>query len=390
MRIAVVRGANLNPWELANFELPAHDVVAIGSQRGTFDAHALEFQSLALRSPAEVVARLPGRLKAAAVHFGGDPGYLFGLQEALKGFDIAHTAELSSPYSLQALKARERGHVARVVATVWENIESPPLANPLVARRARRVALGADRFLAISSRARRHLEHAGVPAERIDVIPMGVDIARFAPAPRSSDQRGDLRILSVSRLVPEKGVEDLVAALGLLHASGVAASVTFAGAGPSLERLRRMAGELGVSDRVRFAGVLPYEQLAALHRDHDVFVLASAPRPTWEEQFGFAVVEAMASGLPVLAGDSGSLPEVVGDPRQLVAPHQPQRLADALAALAADPARRAELGAANRRVAQERYDRTLVAQRILAFYERALEASPASTSSSRPPMALQS
>jgi len=390
VRIAVVRGANLNAWELANFALPGHEVVAVGSHRGAFDAHGVPVGRLRLHSPADVVARLPAPLPAVVARFGGDVSWLLGLERALRGFDIAHVAELASPYSLQALRARDAGAVTRVVATVWENIALPPAPNSLVARRAAAVARGVDRFLAISERARRHLLYAGVADERIDVFGMGVDLERFAPCDRPAAP--ELRILSVCRLVPEKGVEDLVVAVGLLAGRGVAVRLTFAGEGPSRPQLERLAAAGGVADRVRFAGFVPYEQMPALHRDADVFVLASAPRATWQEQFGFAVVEAMASGLPVLAGDSGSLDEVVGDPAQLVAPHRPERLADALEELAGDPARRAALGAANRRRAEQRYDRQRVAGELAEFYERALAspASSASTASSRPPISRQS
>lgn len=369
MRIALVRAGNLNPWELANFDLPS-EVVAFGSRTGSFDAHGLPMAARRLPSPGDAVARLPALAQGAVGRFVGDVAYLGGLQKALTGFDIAHTAELSTLYSWQAVRAREHGAVRRVVATVWENIAVPPPANAAVARRAQTVAAGLDRALAISERARLHLRVAGVPEDRIEVLPMGVDLERFAPVERSGT--GPLRVLSVSRLVSEKGVEDLVLALRLLADRGVDATLTLAGDGPLRLRLGALAAQLGVADRLTLAGVVPYERLAELHRDHDVFVLASAPRATWQEQFGFAVVEAMASGLPVLAGDSGSLDEVVGDPAQLVTPHQPAALADALAALAADPARRAALGAENRARAEQRYDRRRVAEAIQGFYERAL------------------
>jgi glycosyltransferase involved in cell wall biosynthesis len=386
VRVAIVRGANLNAWELANFELPGHELVAVGSRRGAFDAHGVPLGHVRLRSPADVVARLPYPLPAVVARFGGEVSWLAGLREALRGFDLAHTAELSSPYSAQALAARDAGAVRRVVATVWENIALPPVANPLVARRVRLVAGGVDRFLAVTSRAREHLRYAGVEDERIDVLPMGIDLERFAPFARAGGP--ELRILCVSRLVPEKGVEDLVVALGLLAARGLAARVTFAGEGPSRGRLEQLAAAAGVADRVVFAGLVPYERMPDLHRDADVFVLASAPRATWQEQFGFAVVEAMASGLPVLAGDSGSLDEVVGDRAQLVTPHMPERLADALEALS-DRARREALGAANRARAEARYDRRKVAAELERFYERAL-ASPARTASSRAAITRQS
>jgi glycosyltransferase involved in cell wall biosynthesis len=394
MRIALVRGGNLNPWELANFDLPEHEIVAFGSRSGSFEAHGLPLNARRLPSPDDAVRRLPGLGQAAVRRFTGDIDYLIGLERALRGFDVAHVAELATAYSHQALRARDGGAVSRVVATIWDNIALPARENALVERRVHHVAAGLDRCLAISERARLHLALAGVPDERIEVIPMGVDLERFTPHDSSRAANEPLAVLSVSRLVAEKGVEDLVVAMRVLADRGVGARLTLVGEGPLSGRLHAMAEQLGVADRVELAGTIPYEELPSIHRSHDVFVLASGPRTTWQEQFGFAVVEAMACGLPVLAGDSGSLDEVVGDRAQLVTPHHPPALAEALAQLAADPERRRALGAANRRCAEERYDRRKVARRIAAFYERALEApprpNPASSPSRRSPMARQS
>jgi phosphatidyl-myo-inositol dimannoside synthase len=370
LRVAVVRGPNLNPWELANYE-GIGDIVAFGSCRGSFSTQRLVLPVRRLHSPADLLTRLPALARAAALRFGGNLDHLFGLESAVRGFDIVHAAELSTGYSAQAVKARRRGACRRVVATVWENIPLPAPENPLVARRVRRVAAGLDHCIAISDDARLGLELAGVPPERIDVLPMGVDVERFRP---ESGERapGPLRVLSVARLVSEKGVEDLVIAGGLLGARGIGAELTIVGTGPLSARLGRLARDLGV--RLRLPGAVPYAELPALHRANDVVVLASAPRATWREQFGFAIVEAMASGLPVLAGDSGSLDEVVSDPEQLVRPHDPGALADALAALAADAEHRRQLGGRNRRRAVGCYDRRRVAARLRDIYERVLEA----------------
>ncbi|MEA2423274.1 MAG: alpha-maltose-phosphate synthase [Thermoleophilaceae bacterium] len=374
MRIALIRGPNLNPWELGNFDF-GEEVVPFGSRRGSFEgAHGLPLEARRLWGPSDALGSLPGLAQALIYRLVGNYEYLFGLERALEGFDIAHSAELITQYSLQAVRAREAGRVKRVVATVWENIMLPAHENAVVARRAARVAGGLDGAIAISERARLGLELAGVPGERIETIPMGVDVEHFATGESRVD--GPLRVLSVARLVPEKGVEDLVVALRLLGDRGVDARLTLVGTGPLGPRLHSMADRLGVADRLDMPGTIPYERLPSVYGDADVFVLASAPRTTWREQFGFAVVEAMACGLPVLAGHSGSLDEVVGDADQLVTPHDPVELADALEGLAREPALRAARGAANRERALERYDRREVAQRIKRFYERVL-ASPA-------------
>ena len=373
MRVAVIRGPNLNAWELANFTLPDDEVVTFGSRRGSYESHGLPLPVRRLPCPTDYVRRLPWPVPQAIWQFAGSTDALCGLQLALRGFDIAHAAELASPYSLQAVRARRRGRVKRVVATAWENIAVPPLPNARVAARVAAVAAGVDRWIAISDRARVHLELAGVPAERIEVLPMGVDLDHFSVNPVRSGE-GPLRILCVSRLEPEKGVIDLVVAVRVLRDQGIEAELTLAGEGSQRARLEQLAHALGVDDAVDLVGTIPYAEIPALHREADVFALASAPRATWQEQFGFAIVEAMASGLPVLAGASGSLDEVVGDDAQLVRPEDPRSLAAALAQLAGDADLRRSRGARNRARAEQRFDRRAVATQIRAFYERALAA----------------
>ena len=182
--------------------------------------------------------------------------------------------------------------------------------------------------------------------------------------------------MSVCRLVSEKGVEDLVVALRLLRDRQVDAQLTLVGSGPLEGRLREMAAALGLDERVDLPGGVPYAEVPALLAASDVFVLASAPRATWREQFGFAVVEAMAAGLPVLAGHSGSLDEVVGDTDALVTAPRPGRAGRAPGAAGRGPGAAAPARRRNRVRAEERYDRRRVAERIAGFYERVLAMPP--------------
>ncbi len=332
-----------------------------------------------LRTPSEAVSKLSPRAGGVVDLIAGSTERLLGLERALAGFDIAQVLELSMPFSLQAIAARDRGAVQRVVVTVMENIAYPPQANRAVVARAQAIAAGADHFLAITERARLHLQLAGVPDDRITVLPLGTDTDRFAPPPGGAPAHdGPLRVLCVSRLEPGKGVEDLALAIGLLARRGVGTEVTFVGDGPSRAAIERIGSDLGVAERIHFHGPVAWEQLHEVHRAHDVFVLASAPTRNWREQFGFAVIEAMSSGLPVLVGDSGSLMEVAGRADCLVRPHDPISLADRLGEHAARPDERRAQGAYSRERALAHFDQRLIRARLREVYEGVL-ARPART-----------
>ena len=184
------------------------------------------------------------------------------------------------PMTLQACEARDRGRCRRVVASVMENIPFHPDQNRWVRRRIAETARRVDRFIAMSERARLHLELHGVDPERIVVLPVGTDVERFGPAPLPRDD-GRFRVLSVARLEQGKGVEDLAIAAGLLARRGVDVSVTFLGRGPLRGRLERVAAEMGIADRVELPGFVPWGELHEVYRRHDAFVLASGTTRNW-------------------------------------------------------------------------------------------------------------
>ncbi len=370
MRVALIRGSLIGPWEFGNHVVDGVDVELMAA-RGGAEGLAPPFAVRELRSPAQVLSRLSPRATGLLELVAGSIQYLSGLEEALDGFDVAHATEVYMPMTLQACDARDRGRCRVVVASVMENRAFQPDHNRFERRRIDRIARRVDHFVAMSEAARLHLELYGVEPERITVRPNGIDTERFRPAPGPAEHQG-LRVLSVSRLEYGKGVEDLVIAIGLLARRGVDARVTLQGRGPLERRLRQIAAAMGVTERVTFGGFVPYPGLPEVYRAHDVFVLASGATRYWQEQLGYAVLEAMASGLPVIAGASGSLPEVVGRDDALVRPHDPEALADALEALT-DPSVRADRGAFSRRRALERYDQRDAAADLRDLYARLLK-----------------
>ncbi len=200
------------------------------------------------------------------------------------------------------------------------------------------------------------LRRLGLPTDRSTIVPCGVDTSVFTPrgpvAPRSERRR----LLILGRLVERKGQDDAVRAL---RAVPDAELVVVGGprpeavdTDPEVRRLRGIAAEAGVGDRLVFAGSVARADVPAWVRSADV-VLAVP----WYEPFGITPLEAMACGRPVVATAVGGLQDSVVDgvTGDLVPPRDPERLGAVLAALLADDERRAAYGAAGVRRARSRY-----------------------------------
>ncbi len=158
--------------------------------------------------------------------------------------------------------------------------------------------------------------HYRVNPSIIRIVPGGVDLARFAtrePRAQARERLGWPRdrptIATVRRLVPTKGIEQLIEAAALIRAEVPDLLVVIAGTGPLAGDLQRRVHERGLDEVVKFAGYISDEQLPLLYRAADTFVV-----PTQAfEGFGLVVVEALACGTPVLVTPVGGLPEVVRD-----------------------------------------------------------------------------
>jgi glycosyltransferase involved in cell wall biosynthesis len=192
---------------------------------------------------------------------------------------------------------------------------------------------------------------------KVAVVHCGVDPAAFAPVERTAD--GPLRIVAVGTLHEVKGQVHLIEACRTLTERGVAVTCRFIGDGPDREALQARIDEYGLGDRVVLAGRMTTDAVAAELAAADVLVAPSVPTKGGKRE-GIPVVlmEAMSTGLPVVASRLSGIPELVTDGVSglLVTPGDDVALADALAALAADPALRRRLGAAGRDTVLREFD----------------------------------
>lgn len=210
----------------------------------------------------------------------------------------------------------------------------------------------------------RELLAIGADQDRVVVVPCGVDAAAFSPEGVVADRAPGLRrMVSLGRLVPRKGVDDAVRALARIPATEL---LVVGGPppgrldrDPEVARLRAVAGEAGVADRVRFLGALERTAVPAVLRSADLAVCVP-----WYEPFGIVPLEAQACGTPVVGSRVGGLLDSVADGRTGVL--VPPRCPGALAAAAAPLLDRPDVLAAMGRSGVERVRRSFTWERVAA------------------------
>ncbi len=238
-----------------------------------------------------------------------------------------------------------------------------------------RVAAQVDAVVATCRDEVDELARMGVPTDHVHVVPCGVDTEHFTPAdagqqPPALPSSGRPRLLAVGRLVERKGFDLAVRALAELPEAELVVvggpPADRLGDDPEARRLRSLAAELGVEDRLLLTGQWPHADLPALYRSADV-VLAVP----WYEPFGITPLEAAACGRPLVGTAVGGLLDSVEDgvTGLLVPPRDVPALAAAVRRLLEDPETAAAMGARARARAVERFDWSVVAARTEAVLD---------------------
>lgn len=188
------------------------------------------------------------------------------------------------------------------------------------------------------------------------ITPFGVDTRQFSPA-QEKRADGKLVIGMVKALEPKYGVDVLLRAFAqvLPQLSGLDARLEIYGGGSERQALEQLANQLDIAPRVRFCGAVPHEQVPKILRKLDIFCV---PSVSDSESFGVAAVEALACGVPVVAGAVDGFKEVLrdGETGFLVPPGDAESLAERLVQLAHAPSLRQEMGRAGRADVQARFE----------------------------------
>ena len=228
----------------------------------------------------------------------------------------------------------------------------------------------AHAVVANSGAAREQLAREGVPTARLHLIPNGLDISRYTPVPPAgAGNAARLRkIVMVANLRAEKGHDTVLRSAPRILARYPDASITFVGEGPRRESLEILTRALDLVGRVTFLG--ERQDVPAVLGQHDLFVL-----PSRSEAFPNALIEAMATALPVIATDVGGIPEVVRDGvnGRLVPPDDADALADAVLGFMDDPAAAAALGRAARADVERHYTLDRMVERFEQLYLSEIE-----------------
>ncbi|MCD0481681.1 glycosyltransferase family 4 protein [Streptacidiphilus sp. ASG 303] len=280
----------------------------------------------------------------------------------------------AAPLGLMAPALRRAG--ARRLLGMTHGHEAAWAQLPGSRRLLRRIGAGTDVLTYLGEYTRSRIAAAVGPeaAARMAQLPPGVDEKTFHPGSGGAEVRRRLGladrpvVVCVSRLVPRKGQDTLIRALPRILARVPDAVLLVVGGGPYRADLERLADAVGVRGSVRFTGAVPWEELPAHYGAGDVFAMPCRTRRGGLDVEGLGIVylEASATGLPVVAGDSGGAPDAVleGETGYVVPGRSPDAAADRIAELLLDEGLRRRMGERGRRWVEESWRWDLLAGRL--------------------------
>jgi colanic acid/amylovoran biosynthesis glycosyltransferase len=228
-----------------------------------------------------------------------------------------------------------------------------------------------DLFTVGSEFLRSRIIALGAPIDRIEKLPMGVDLLRFSFSERTKSVDGEFRLLTVARLVEVKGIEYALLAVASLKEKCPGIRYQIIGDGPLRGELEALTSRLGLMGKVEFLGALSQEDVIQKMPRAHVFLLPSIVTTSGEEENqSVALAEAQASGLPVIATAIGGISDSMRDGESgfIVSPRNPEALASSLLWLSDHPEAWGRMGRAGRAQIEEHFNLERLNDRLVEIY----------------------
>ena len=304
----------------------------------------------------------------------GDGQILFGLENYSRRFDIFDTADPHYFYSYQLAKLRAKNLIKRLIVTYCETI---PFNNESVAKKKfiKYFTLKwADLVICHSQKSKETLMKEGVNLKKIKILKLGVDLKRFGAKEieKKSDKKR-LEILFVGRLVKEKGIIDLYEAFKEIKKRKERMinriNLRIVGEGD----LKRYLIERIKNDQLGKAVIIEskaYEEMPKVYQRADLLIVPSKTTKTWEEQYGMVLIEGMASGLPIIAYETGVIAENLGNCGIKIKEGNIKSLIEAIVFLIKNEKTRLKLGKMGKERAKKYFNSAKTAQKLEEIYEK--------------------
>lgn len=283
-----------------------------------------------------------------------------------------HVIDLNhEPYSIAcaeiiALCNRYAPHAAIVLQACQNIYKNYPLPFNWFERRALKRATAAH----VCSETVRDVLCAKGFTKPVAIVPFGVDTQAFAPRAIANRSEGTPTIGFVGRMLRGKGLNILAEALAMLASEEW--NLLLVGDGPDRAGFARALADCGLLARARFTGAVSYDQVPKLYHEIDLIVMTTETTDRIREQFGRVLVEAMASGVPVIGSTCGAIPEVIGDAGLVFPERDASALAAAIKRVLSDAGLRERLAIKGRERVEQNYSWDVVAEKTFEFFQELL------------------
>jgi glycosyltransferase involved in cell wall biosynthesis len=370
MRIVILAN-HFPPRWLGGSEIAAHYLAEHLSRRG-HDVHVITHLDEGLAGESDENGFHVHRLPRPAIRLAGAFVFwmnTFGTIRRIRP-DIVHSQSLGVAVSALISK-----RVLKIPYVVWGQGSDVHLPDWSTNRFSRTVIKNADAAIALTEDMRQAMR-ARYERE-IAIVPNGIELGDRRTGLSMQKTGGfERRIICVGRLYPVKGIQYLIQAMARIHGEMPGARLTLVGDGTERGELEDLVDRLGVRECVTFTGRVPHEEVRGYLDRADVFVL-----PSLSEGLPLTILEAMASGLPIVATKVGGVPDIVDEGMNgyLVEPRNPDEIADRVSMLLRNDVVRDEISARNRKKA-EQFGWDEIAGALERVYESAIGCDPDSVS----------